>query len=411
MTGRELVVPGRSVAARPDFTDEPSRKELILTGRAALADLGHDPDDWVDAETEEELRQATPENTIAAVCWGWGRLIWYCGKTSRRHDPPTAATMRQYIKDHWHMTYSDGKKRGRRGQPYAWRTVELAVYTVAMVCNRMDGWSNPVRNPKVHDQLKRYRDKWEDAGFRTDEADPLSPAQSVALARCQDLGTVNGLRNATLFRLQFDTGCRASELCAVQIQDLDWVDEHRVLITFVKTKGHKPRTVGVQAVPRLGTPPDDVPHPDWDVDPVRLLTLWWQALRSSGYRPPGPLFREVRAGGRRKDFTESGVYGGKILPIQMTYKAYEDAFNRAVTRSGVDRNPKTGDQDRHITTHSNRAGFITAYADAGYPVERAAARTGHSPASPVIHRYFRSGRQWDGDNPGVAIRRVTPKEN
>lgn len=386
--------------AEGEIIDEPPRKELILMGRASLVDLGQDPDDWVDEETEEELRQATPKGTIEAICWGWGRIINYCGKTGRRHDPPTAATMRQYIKDHWHMTKADGKKRGRGGQPYAPKTVELAVYTVAMVCNRM-GWANPVRNPLVHDQLEAYELKFERNGHRTHESLPVLAAQSVALARTCDLGTINGLRNATMLRLQFDTGCRADELCNVQAQDVQWVSREKVLITFYKTKGHKPRTVAVQAAPGV----------DWDVDPARLLAAYMAARRAAGFPERGPLFLEVFPGPRRKDFETSGILAGKFRTEQIAYGAYEAVFNRAVDRSGINLDPLTEKPTRHYTTHGNRAGFLTEFSDTGQPMERAAARTGHSPSSRAFYKYFRSDRKWDEHNAGLAIRRAQAVAN
>lgn len=377
----------------------PPTKTLILRGRAALADLGYDPDDRVDEQTDAELRAAVPAGTVKALYWGWGRFIHWCGVRGRRHDPPTAATVRQYIKDHWDMTRAtaDGRrvKRGRREQPYAPATVELAVYVISMVCNRLE-WANPIRHPDVHRQLEAYALKYERAGFRSDEADPISLEQNAIVVRSCDLGTVNGLRNAAMFRLQFDMGCRAAELCAVQMGDVQWVSEHRVLITFIasQTKTRQERTVAVEAAP----------DNDWDVDPVRLLTLWWDAKTSVGHTA-GPLFTEVSPGMRRKDWEESRILGGRILTTQISLGAYEEAWNRAVKKTGIDLDPKTKRRTKRYTTHANRAGFITEAADEGVPLERVALRTGHSPASPVLHRYYRSGRRWGDYNAGAVVRR------
>jgi hypothetical protein len=77
-TGPE-VIRGEIVAGMP------ARKELILQGRAALAERGIDPDDFVDERAEEQLRRAMPGNTKDALAWAWGFLVRYCGETGRRH--------------------------------------------------------------------------------------------------------------------------------------------------------------------------------------------------------------------------------------------------------------------------------------------------------------------------------------
>lgn len=381
--------------------DMPSREAAMLAGRAALADTGVDPDSWVDADTDAQLLRGTPQNTLDALYWAWGRWIYWTGKTGRQHLPAHPNSVRQYIKDHWEMRYGPtagkraGQKRGRYGQPYAPQTVELAVYMISRVHRRL-GWHNPLDDPKVGDQLDGYRNDFEAAGYRTDESDPVTHDMSVALARSQDLATVNGLRNAAMFRGQFDTGARASEWCHVQGQDLEWVSEERVRVTFTRTKTKKKRTVAMQAAPKT----------DGDVDPVLLLLTYYRARRSAGWDGKGPLWVEVSPGPRRKDYDESLILGGRFLEKEISRASYEMVFNRAVRKTGIDRNPVTGERTLHLTTQSNRAGLITALADAGVPLEKVAKRTGHSPASPVIHRYFRSDREFDDDNMGLVARRA-----
>lgn len=373
----------------------PGRKELILLGKAGLADLGVDPDDLVDARTEDQLRRATPENTINAMRWGYGFLIRYTGLTGRRHDPPTVGTIRKMICDAFYMVGPDGRGKGRRGQPYAPRTIELVVYTVSMICDRMQ-WVNPVRHPLVSDQLKGYREDYTAGGFHTDESDELSHAESVILARSQDVGTVQGLRNAAVMRGQFDLGCRADEWCKVRGEDLTWLDEDRVLVRFTRTKGRKERVVPMQAVPDV----------DGDADPARLLLAYYRARRSAGWDGLGPLWVEVHRGDRRKDFAESGVLGGRFLDVPLGYKAYAMVFNRAVAKTGIDIDPVSKKRNRHYTTHSNRIGMIQAAVQNKMRVEDIAPRTGHSYGSRVIYEYLRHVPPWGEDNPGVAIRRA-----
>lgn len=396
----ELFEPDKAV-----YAGEPVRKELILRGRASLAELGVDPDNWVDAETEAELRNAIPQNTIDATRAAWGAMLYYTGFTGRRDDPPTSATIRQWIKDHWHMTRVDEHghtvRRGRHTQPYSPSTVEQRVYLVASVCRRVPGWDSPTDDPKVSDQLTAYRIKFERAGFRTFEADPMTPELSVRLVRAAcDLATINGLRNATAFRLQFDVGCRATEMVeGLRGKDVRWLSDERVQVTFTQTKGNKPRTVSVQAIPEI----------DWEVDPVRLLALYCEARTSAGLGDDDPFFTEVSHAARpRKDFTVSGIYAGKILRQPWEYKAYQMCWDRAVDKSGIEFGPKN--TRYHFPSHSNRAGMITKAVQAKIPLEVVGKRSGHASGSPVLRDYYRADDGWGDDNVGVIIRRKAAEE-
>lgn len=399
--GQAAVEPSPFVVDEADRAGEPGRAELILRGRVELARLGADPDEWVDADTEAELQAGRSENTADAIRWAFGALITYCGRVdiARKHDPPSAATMRNWIKAHWDMTRLDKNgevvKRGRRAQPYAPNTVAMRVYLVAMVCNRL-GWLSPTRDPKVSEQLVVYRKKFERAGFRTFEADPLTPELSVANVRkACDLGTVNGLRNATAFRMQFDTGCRATEMAEGLLgQHVRWITDYRVAVTFVETKGGKTRTVFLEALPDI----------DWDVDPVHLLALYCAARAQFGLGDSDPFFTEVsHAPRRRNDFAESGIYAGKILRQPWTYEAYVECWNRAVRKSKIDIGPRG--TRFHFPSHSNRAGMITGAVQAGIPSEITRKRSGHAEGSPVFERYYRGADAVGDENVGAIIRR------
>lgn len=377
----------------------PGRRELVLAGRAGMVDLGHNPDDYVDPDTDAELLAGIPENTREMLAWAWGRWIWWCGKTGRQAAPATPASIRIYIRHHWFMTDAAGRKRGRYGQPYAPATVEAAVYLVSSVL-QWKGFVSPTKHPLVGRQLKAYRDKYEAAGFRPDVSDPLTHEQSVTLARACDQGTVAGLRLATALRLHFDLGCRTSELCHIQLGDLRWVPAadgtDRVLVTISRAKvggAAGARVVGVESTPDV----------DGDVDPVVLLRRLVFRLACDG-RTEGPLFTLVRSAPRRADWATTGRIAGAFLDGEWDRRAYRSAFNRIVRATGIDLDPVTGRRVFHFTTYSNRSGLVTSAAEAHQALEWVAKRTGHSPSSPVIHRYFRTGQQWGDVNGGTLIR-------
>lgn len=380
-----------------DYGPMPAKKALILRGRAALADIGRNPDDWVDAETEQALRDAEPRNTVDAICWGWGRWLWWAGlpDVGVSHEPGKVrpGALRRYIQAHKTMTNSSGALRGRRGQPYAPQTVELAVYVIGMVHNRL-GYANPVRDPRVRAQLDEYGKWWAGQGYLPDEASPITHAESVLIARTQNLNTVGGLRNAAAFRLLFDMGCRPAELLALLMSDVRWETPDRMVVTVRRSKtdqaGKRPRHVGVEADRRV----------DWDVDPVRLVTLWYQTLVAAGHTS-GPLFPAVFSAPPRND----GRIAGSITGEHMTHQALEDAWNRATRAAGAKAwmDPVTGHR-RKIRLYSNRSGMITALFDRGVRLEEIAKRTGHSPQSEAITRYIRSARRWGAANLGLLNR-------
>lgn len=383
------VVTGEPVAGMP------GRKELIAAGRAALAELG--------VAAEDLEAPLPPGGTTDALRWAYGFLVRYCEATGRNRHRPSVGTIRKLIRDAYFMTDAHGRGRGRYGQPYAPNTVATAVYCLSMIFDRVQDqldMPNPCRHPRVAAELKRYREDYEAAGHRTDEADGLSHVQSVQLARVQDLGTVQGLRNAAMLRGQFDLGCAADEWCRVQGEDLAWLDENHVLVTFCRVEDRRSRSIGMQFVA----------GPDDDMDPVRLLARYVKARLSAGWDGNGPLWVQVRRGDRPKDYETTGVLGGRFLTEPMHYSAYADVFARLLRKTRIDRDPESGKRIRHFTTYSNRIGMIEAAVRAGLRAEDITPRTGHAPGSRVVWDLLRDVPPWGDANAGVAIRRAAAGE-
>lgn len=387
---REVQVTLRELAADP-AVDYPPRKELVLSGRASLAAAGFDPDDVVPSAVDDMLREGIPPATRETYEYQWGRFIRWCSTTGRNHLPATVATVRFYIWSHWVATDAAGKLRGRRGRPYAPATVELATYTISIV-HQWLGHASPTRHPSIRSQLRGYEAMWSGRGHRPDKPEAIAPAESVAVARVGRLDSVPGLRNAAAFRLQFDMGARVSEVVGLDVDDLRFRGDV-VEVRIRRSKGvRKPRTVLVERVRGV----------DDDVDPVVLLTRWIdEVLRPAG-RLSGPLFPDLGGGA---PLIANAVWERALRPGRLTREGYEDAWNRAVKKAGVDRDPVTG-APRRITSHSNRAGLIHYNALLGTPREDVAARTGHSLRSGTLHRYFDTGGANLGDrNAGTLLRR------
>ena len=374
---------------------EPAAKDLVLLGRASLAGLGVDPDDRLSAEADQDLLDAKPSETIRKINYQWGRFIWWTGHTGRRHLNPTTATIRQWIVDHWHMTRVDpdtGRrvKCGNHGQPYSHNTVRQAIYLVATVQQWL-GYPSCAKHPSVPAQLDAYEAKWKRAGFTERVAVAITPEESVAIARARlaQANTVAALRDATAYRLQFDSGARASEILGIDLEHLAWESEHRVVVNIPPTKTKlSGRKVAVEATPQI----------DPDVDPALLLLRLVRVLAEQGITK-GPVFLEAVAGRPKSD----GSLSGRFRHQRLAYDTYETGFKMSVYRAGVHLDPVSGAR-RIVTSHSNRAGHVTTAVDEEIPLDRVAARTGHSPQSGVIHRYYRSARRWGTANPGTAIR-------
>ena len=102
--------------------------------------------------------------------------------------------------------------------------------------------------------------------------------------------------------------------------------------------------------------------------PVAALNVWLKVAKIT----EGPLFRSV---------TRHGGVGGRLSD-----RSVSTSVEVTATRAGLPPGRWSG--------HSLRAGFVTDHARRGAETRTIARQTGHSPTSPVIHRYVRDLRPW-----------------
>lgn len=395
----ELVDPHTS-ALTPARGPAPGYQPPTATGRldtrgphGLLPAYADDPDERVPLEVDQALRDAIPVTTWRVVEYQWGRFVRWCGATGREHDPPTIGTIRTYIWAHLTWTRRDGVTlAGRGGAPYATATVETALAAICMVL-RWRGYPSPWGHPMVQAQLRAYDKRLRAMGHMPRQAYVLTPDEQVAMIRTRDRATVSGVRDAAMLALHMATGCRAAELVALDDTDLAWETPTRLLVTIRVGKGGGARVIPVESDTEGYAP---------DACPLTLLSQWLDLKRDRGIAYGGPLWLECRVGARRVDGQCAGVIRAGA---RMTRAAYEIMHERAARAAGVDVDPTTGER-RHVTPHSHRAAYVTNAVDAGVPVERIRPITGHSPNSPVIFRYVRSGQRWGDHNPLVQIRRA-----
>jgi integrase len=188
-------------------------------------------------------------------------------------------------------------------------------------------------------------------GSRADAKDPLTVEQLRKMVDALP-ETARGMRDRALLLVGFASGCRRSELAALEVGDIEETEDGlRVLIRRSKTdpsgEGH---VIGIAYGSQLAT------------CPVRNLRLW---LASSGITG-GAVFR--------------GFRGSKMVASGITAQVIADVVKRAAERAGINA--------AGLSAHSLRSGLATAAAHAGCPERDIMRQTRHRSAA-MVRKYIR----------------------
>ena len=266
------------------------------------------------------------------------------------------ATQRAYKADLQHFRTWGGFVPSNAPQVALYLADHASALSVATLRRRLasiakahagSGYPNPVDSEAVRMTLRGIR---RTNGKPQRQARPLETADLLRIAG--DAKSAQEIRDQALLLLGFAGAFRRSELVALDVEDLEFIEEG-VLVTLRRSKTDQNGTG--RKVP--------IPFARGSVCPVRALRRWLEFASTVS----GPIFRSITKTGR-------------ILPGRLTAQSVALILKKRAKRLGlpVDR----------ISGHSLRSGFVTSAAKAGASIAKISGQTGHRSAETVM-RYIR----------------------
>lgn len=208
--------------------------------------------------------------------------------------------------------------------PHAWTCDDLAAYVAGMRANGLTnsyikqclcaarsffGFVRPEDNPAARLPFPKVHNR---------EQRALKAYQLLELLTVQDTSTVTGRRNVALVALLADTGLRASEVCNLQLADVD-LDNRRLTATI---KG------GGQGVGVFSETTRDI------------LRLWLDTRPAVALPATATLFCSVGGNTRGKPLTRDGLrvimrYMGRLLGVKLSAHDFRRTMATLATRNGA----------------------------------------------------------------------------
>lgn len=259
--------------------------------------------------------------------------------------PATPSQVAQYLAEHaGRLSFATLKRR-------------LAALTKA---HRAAGFPVPTEAEEVRLTLRGIARAHGSAQRR---AKPLTVAELLRITSAP--ATTRDKRDHALLLVGFIGAFRRSELVAIDVEDLAFIDEG-VIVTIRRSKTDQEGQGREVAIP----------HGRGTNCPVRALTAWLAAASIES----GPVFRRV---------TRLGAVGTARLSSQ------------AVPMILKERIARTGGDPAGVSGHSLRAGFVTSAAKAGASSWKIRQQTGHK-SDAMLARYIRDAELFS-DNPASRL--------
>jgi integrase len=321
----------------------PEQLELIETAEFWGVDVSK-----LKAERERYRRSLRSEATERAYQSDLKHFTEWCGSVQRPALPAAEETIELYVTAH----SADLKVS----------TLKRRLAAIASE-HRANGYPSPV-GEGVRDVMfgvTRHR------GSRVDCKAALTPDQLREISKAMPATNI-GIRDRAIMVLGFHSGCRRSELAALELADVDFVNGHGLILRIRQSK-----TDQVGAGQEVGL----FASQNAETCPVRTLRAWLK-VRGKG---AGPLFRHVHQ-------------TGAVQPKGLTGQMIALIVRAAVKLIGLDPKDYAG--------HSLRAGMITAAHAAGASDTAIMQRSRHRDVR-TLARYIRRNSALQGGDILAAV--------
>lgn len=223
------------------------------------------------------------------------------------------------------------------------------------------GCQNPCRSDLVRVVLRGIRRTHGTAQKRVRAAEA-----SLVTDMVRDMVGISGLRDRALLLLGFAGAFRRSELVALTVGDLEFVDQG--LIVHIRRSKTDQEGQGRKVA---------IPNARGTACPVKALRQW---LDTAGIRTES-VFRSISRTGR---ISEAGLTAQSVALI----------IKRHARRIGA--------EPANFSGHSLRAGLATSAAKAGVMPYKIRAQTGHT-SDAMLQRYIRDAELFVGNAAGAVL--------
>lgn len=319
----------------------------VLSSRTTTLDRRGPVDEDLRPETVDLISSGLSPSTWRAYTRDRVTIVEWCHSHGVEPIPATPATVANYISAH--VEALAPSTIARRVAMWSW-------------WHQAQGVENPCRDVTVRQALRGLRRR--ERTVR--EAAPLTSTELAAVLDSTPDDTLVGLRDRALLTVGLALGRRRSELVALDVEDLHKVDRPSGYSVRIRRSKTDQEGEGVTVwLPRTGR----------STCPVTALEVW---LARAGV-DTGPVFRSVN---------RYGVIGGRLSD-----RSVSTVIRTSALRAGLPGDRWSG--------HSLRSGFVTDHARRGSSTRAIARQTGHSPSSPVIHRYVRDMAPWEDNAAAV----------
>jgi integrase len=318
------------------------------TSSARRAELVPKPNELADAAAAY-AGASRAENTKRAYTNDFIMFTTWCAPQGFATMPALPSTVALYLTA---LAISDRKVA----------TIERALVAISQA-HKLHGFPSPRKAAEVTEVLQGIR---RTLGVAPTQKDPVLVDTLRSLVEPMRRDDPGDVRDRALICLGFASGCRRSELVALDVGDLSFGDDG-LEVTIRRSKTDQEGLGRKVGIPYGGRP---------RTCPVRAVRDWIDLSLLDG----GPLFRPINR-------------FGKILPSRLTGQSVALIIKRWALEAGFDPALFAG--------HSLRSGLATAAAKAGKSERSIMKQTGHRSVT-VVRRYIRDAELFD-DNAAAGI--------